>query len=61
MNEKLKELIIFIAKNSEQESLFLNPTPTWNINSHLLLGELQRLYNLDVDGIDSILIENQSE
>jgi len=61
MDEKIKELITFIAINSEQESSFLYPNPGWNINSHSLLKKLQELYTLEDKEIDDILILNQPE
>lgn len=63
MNEKIKELIIFISKNSEAESSFLFPVAeySWNINSHSVLDKIKELYDLNDQEIDDILKLNQPE
>ena len=55
MDNKLRELIEFIAENSESESSLLYPKPQWTINSISLLDKISEIFNLRKDRIGEIV------
>lgn len=47
LDDKIKRIIEFIARNSERESGFLYPDPQWYLFSVPLLDEIKATYECD--------------
>lgn len=55
VDEKLRELITWIAKNAGASSIFLAPSRAWSVDAHATLDEIVRLYALDKDEVTLVV------
>lgn len=62
MDQKLEQLIRFIASRAEQESTLLYGNHArWVVDAHEVIQEMQKLWNLSEYRIDTITIEEQNK
>ena len=55
MTSDIRQLIIWIAENSESESVFLSPNFSWSVNSTDLLDQIVNIFKLSKDEVGNIV------
>ena len=59
VDDKIKELIYHIAKESSIESFFLTPQPSYSISTESVLDKIRELYGLSKEEVNSIIDEKE--
>lgn len=55
MDEKLERLVKYIKDNSEGESIFLTPCPSYSVESTGLLDEIADIFDVDKEEIEGLI------
>ena len=60
IDEKVIELLKFIATNSECESMFLSPDRDWIIYSNVLITEVVKIWKLNREEVSKIIAPEEA-
>ena len=58
-DDKIKELIHHVVKESNIDSFFLTPQPSYSIGTESVLDKIRELYGLSKEEVNSIIDEKE--
>ena len=61
LDDKIKRIIEYLAENAWCESVWLSPTPAWNVEVTSLLDEITAAYGVEKEDVGAVFNAKREE